>query len=78
MLNTPLQFLNYLALRARFGDKLMVSHELTTLGFHLKHNLWLDAQYDMVNLGDDFTSDLDIAMLARRAGVPGEKSPRAS
>lgn len=76
MLNTPLHFLNYLALRARFGDKLMVSHELAILGFHLKHNLWLDSQYDMVNLGDDFTSDLDIAMLARRAGIPGEKMPK--
>lgn len=76
MLSTPLHFLNYLALRARFGDKLLVSHELTTLGFHLKHNLWLDAQYDMVNLGDDVGSDLDIAMLARRAGLPGKKTPR--
>lgn len=76
MLNTPLHFLNYLALRARFGDKLMVSHELTSLGFHLKHNLWLDAQYDMVNLGDDIAGDLDIAMLARRNGVSGEKTPK--
>jgi hypothetical protein len=76
MLNTPLHFINYLALRARFSDKLVVSHELTTLGFHLKHNLWLDAQYDMVNLGDDFTSQIDIAMIARRADVPGEKTPK--
>jgi SEC-C motif len=76
MLSTPLHFLNYLALRARFGDKLMVSHEITTLGFHLKHNLWFNAEYDMVNLGDDFAGDLDIAMLARRAGIPGEKTPK--
>ncbi|MES0023036.1 MULTISPECIES: SEC-C metal-binding domain-containing protein [unclassified Mesorhizobium] len=75
MLNTPLHFLNYLALRARFGDKLTVSHELTALGYHLKHNLWLDAQYDMVDLGDDFTTDLDIAMLARRVGIPGKRTP---
>ena len=76
MLTTPLHFLNFLALRARADQKLMVSQELTTLGYHLKHNLWLEDQYDMVNLGDDFTSDLDIAMLARRAGVPGEKTPK--
>lgn len=76
MLNTPLHFFNYLALRARVGDKLMVQHELTTLGFHLRHNLWIDAKYDMVDLGDDFTSDLDIAMMARRANVPGEKTPK--
>ena len=76
MLSSPLHFINYLALRARFDEKLMVSNEITTLSFHLKHNLWLDDNYDMVNLGDDFASDLDIAMLARRAGVPGEKTPR--
>jgi hypothetical protein len=76
MLSTPLHFLNYLALRARFGDKLMVSHEITTLGFHLKYNLWFNTDYNMVNLGDDFASDLSIAMLARRAGVPGEKTPK--
>ena len=76
MLNTPLHFLNYLALRARFGDKVMVSHELTTLGFHLRHNLWLDAQYDGVALEDSLASALDIAMLARRSGVLGEKIPK--
>jgi hypothetical protein len=41
-LNTPLHFLNYLALRAGFGDKLMVSQELTTLGFHLERGRSLD------------------------------------
>jgi SEC-C motif len=76
MLNTPLHFLNYLALRARFGDKLVTTHELTTLGFHLRHNLWLDAQYDGVVLEDSLASTLDIAMLARRSGVPGATTPK--
>ena len=76
MLNTPLHFLNYLTLRSRFGDKLMVSHEMTVLGFHLKHNLWFNNEADVINLGDDFASDLDIAMLARRAGIPGERTPK--
>jgi SEC-C motif len=76
MLDRPLHFLNYLALRARFEDKLIVSHELTSLGFHLKHNLWLEPKYTMVSLGDGFTSALDIAMQARRAGVPGERTPK--
>ena len=76
MLNTPLHFLNYLALRARFADKLMVSHEFTSLGFHLRRNLWIDAQYDGVLLEDSLASALDIAMLARRAGVPGERTPK--
>jgi hypothetical protein len=76
MLNTPLHFINYLALRAQLGNKLTITHELTALGFHLKHNLWLDAQYDMVDLGDDFTSDLDIAMMARRGSLEGPKTPK--
>ncbi|SEI14638.1 Preprotein translocase subunit SecA (ATPase, RNA helicase) [Tardiphaga sp. OK245] len=76
MLDSPLHFLNYLALRARVDGKILVSQELTTLGFHLKHNLWLDSKYDMVNLGEDFGGSLDIAMLARRNGFPGEKTPK--
>jgi hypothetical protein len=76
MLDTPLHFLNYLALRASFDDKLVVSQELTALGFHLKQNLWVDAEYTMLALDDGFTSALDIAMQARRAGEPGEKTPK--
>lgn len=75
ILNSPLHIFNYFALRAQFGEKLLVSQELTTLGYHLKHNLWLEEKYDMVNLGDDFTSSLDIAMSARRLGVPGLRTP---
>jgi|GEM_PF-180248 len=76
ILETPLHFLNYLALRTKFDNKLLVSQELTSLGYHLKHNLWLKDKYDMVNLGDDFTSSLDIAMYARRLGIPGERVPK--
>ncbi|ESX63139.1 preprotein translocase [Mesorhizobium sp. LSHC422A00] len=76
ILETPLQFLNYLALRAKFDKQILVSQELTTLGYHLKQNLWLEEKYDLVNLGDDFTSSLDIAMSARRLGVPGERTPK--
>ncbi|MDP2779361.1 SEC-C metal-binding domain-containing protein [Devosia sp.] len=76
ILETPLHFLNYLSLRSKFDSKLLVSQELTNLGYHLRHNLWLDDQYDMVNLGDDFTSSLDIAMSVRRLGVPGERTPK--
>jgi hypothetical protein len=76
ILESPLHILNYVALRARFDRQLQVSQELTTLGYHLGHNLWLDDKYDMVSLGDDFTSSLDIAMSARRLGVPGERIPK--
>ena len=76
ILGTPLQLLNYLALRSKFDKQLLVSQELTILGYHLKYNLWLEDQYGAVNLGDDFTSSLDIAMYARRLGVPGDQKPK--
>ena len=77
MLNTPLHFLNYLALRARFYSKLLVSKELTALGFHLSHGLWLNAdEYIMVTVGDELAAPVDIAMQARRDGMPGEKTPK--
>ncbi|MFL1876861.1 SEC-C metal-binding domain-containing protein [Hansschlegelia beijingensis] len=71
-----MHFLNYLALRAKISKVVLVNLELAILGYHLEHNLRFDDQYDMVNLGDDFTSSLDTAMSARRLGVPGERIPK--
>lgn len=74
LLETPLRLLSYLELRAIAGDSVVASHETTVLGFHLKRNLWL-GEYDLIQLGDDISTDVDIAMMARRAGVEGEKVP---
>jgi hypothetical protein len=73
-LETPLRLLSYLELRARAGENVSLSHEITALGYHLKQNLWL-GEYDFIALGDDLGVDVDIAMAARRDGVPGEKTP---
>ena len=75
MLATPLRFLSYLELRARFGERMMASHELTLLSYHLRRNLWLDEQYTMMTLEDDVAADLDVAMAVRREGVPGTDTP---
>lgn len=75
MLNTPLQFLSYVDRRTGYTNKLMASHELTILSYHLKQNLWLDEEYDMVMLDDDISADLDLAMLVRREGIPGKATP---
>lgn len=75
MLETPLWLLSYLELRARFGHRLFISHELTLLGFHLRRNLWISSEIDMVVLEDDLSADLDIAMAARREGLPGRRTP---
>ena len=75
MLATPLRLLSYLSLRSRFGDKLMMSHEHTVLSYHLKRNLWIKSDIDGILLEDDISLDLDIAMAARRDGVPGVTTP---
>jgi hypothetical protein len=53
----------------------MASHELTILSYHLKQNLWLNDEYDMVMLEDDISADLDLAMLVRRESIPGKSTP---
>jgi len=75
MLSSPLQFLSYVDRRTGYTDKLMASHELTILSYHLKQNLWLDKEHDMVMLDDDISADLDLAMLVRREGIPGKDTP---
>lgn len=75
MLSTPLQLLSYVDRRTGYTNKLMASHELTILSYHLKQNLWLDEEYDMVMLDDDISADLDLAMLVRREGIPGKATP---
>lgn len=74
MLNSPLRLLSYLRLRALFGDAFMMSHEHALLSYHLKRNLW-QGDFDMMMVGDDISSDLDIAMAARRDDVPGARTP---
>ena len=75
MLDTPLYLLNYLHRRVGYTESAMAQHELTLLSYHLKSNLWLDPQYNMMMFGDDITADLDVAMMARREAVPGRKTP---
>jgi hypothetical protein len=75
MLNSPLQFLSYIDRRTGYTEKLMASHELTILSYHLKQNLWLNDEHDMVMLEDDISADLDLAMLVRRDGITGKDTP---
>lgn len=75
MLQSPLHFLSYLNRRVNYGDKLLASHELTILAYHLKYNLWLDPEVGMMHLGDDFSAGLDIAMGVRRTGLEGAATP---
>lgn len=75
MLQTPLQFLNYINRRVLYSESLMVMSELSALSYHLKNNLWIDEEYTHIALTEDIAVDLDIAMMARRGGTPGKKTP---
>lgn len=75
MLSSPLHLLSYIDRRTGYIDKLMASHELTILSYHLKQNLWVNDEHDLVMLDDDISTDLDLAMLVRREGVPGRDTP---
>lgn len=75
MLNTPLHLMSYIQRRVGYLDSVLATHELTLLSDHIKRNLWVDSQYDMVFLGEDISSDLDVAMSVRRNGIPGNGTP---
>lgn len=75
MLCTPLHFLSYIKRRALYSDKVMATHELTTLSYHLKQNLWVDGGFNLIHLADDICADLDLAMMVRREGLPGKAVP---
>jgi hypothetical protein len=75
MLSAPLRLLSYVRLRLAVIEKVTLSHELTALSFHLRRNLWLDDDYDMFMLEDSIAADLDAAMMVRREGLPGQRTP---
>jgi hypothetical protein len=74
-LDTPLLLLSYIKRRASYQEKIYAGHELTILAYHLKRNLWFETQFNMIQLGDDIAVDLDIAMMVRREGAPGPRTP---
>lgn len=75
ILGSPLRVMSYLDLRARFGDRVLFSHEMTLLGYHLKQNLWIDDDVDQIMLEDGLSADLEAAMVVRREGLPGPRTP---
>ncbi|MDQ3286688.1 MAG: SEC-C metal-binding domain-containing protein [Pseudomonadota bacterium] len=75
MLVSPLYFISYIDRRVSYNDRIMASHELTILSYHLKFNLWVDREYNLVQLGDDIATDLDLAMMVRRDGIEGSDTP---
>ena len=75
MLASPLRFLSYLDRRVNYGDRIFVMNELSVLGHHLRHNLWIEDGFNMLAIGEDESLDLDTAMTVRREGWPGNRTP---
>ncbi|MEF3082089.1 SEC-C metal-binding domain-containing protein [Luteimonas sp. SMYT11W] len=75
LLATPLYFLSFVSRRARYAEQLLAAQELTILGYHLKKNLWFEEKLSIVHIAEDFTSGVDVAMAARRRGLPGLATP---
>lgn len=75
MLQSPLYFLSYVHRRVNYSDKILASHEMTILSYHLKQNLWLNDELDILCIGDDFGAHLAIAMTVRREGLEGRETP---
>ena len=76
MLGSPVELLSYLKLRVEKIDIVTAEDELVILSFHLQYNLLLDKRFDMVQMADEISMDLDAAMLVRRRGVPGDRDVR--
>lgn len=75
LLNNPLYLLSYLDRRGSYFKKLMVQQELSALGFHLSQNLYFDENYDLINIDENFTHAVDVAMAVRRQGISGLDTP---
>ena len=73
MLTSPVKILSFINRRVNYQEQLIAHDELTILAYHLQYNLWVDRKYSLVSYGDEFTMALDVAMLVRRTGVPGER-----
>lgn len=75
MLDSPLHLLSYIDRRTAYDNKLMASHELNILGYHLKKNLWIEEKADLMMLHDDFGTELDLSMIVRRENAAGPWTP---
>jgi hypothetical protein len=68
IINDPVEFIYYFKQRTRYFEKIHTDSEFNLLGFHLKHKLFIPSEYDFVDIGNDFSDDLDDYLVARELG----------
>lgn len=74
-LTAPLHFLYYIDRRAEYFDRLLVSSENALFGYYCTNNLFIPNDITMLHFEDDCSVKIDLAMNARRYGLPGERTP---
>lgn len=75
MLSNPLYFLSYTNKRTTYFKKFIAQSEYSILSYHLKKNLYLSDEYSMMMIDDSVSSDLDLALMVRKKGLPGKDLP---
>ncbi|MBW5848307.1 SEC-C metal-binding domain-containing protein [Yersinia enterocolitica] len=75
MLSSPLRVLDYFIKRSDYGNSLLSNHELVILSTYIKKNLYFEEEPTLIMLDDDISTDLELAMLARRDSHDGGKTP---
>ncbi len=78
LLDSPLRFLSYVDRRLIFRSKIISEHELTTLGYHLSHNLWIDNNISILHVDESFSATVDATMYVRRLQLPGDRVPKGA
>ena len=67
-------FLYYIRQRSAHADRLVASSEMALLGYHLKHKLFPDEEYDVAMVDEGYTSLVDANFLVARGGWPESES----
>jgi hypothetical protein len=75
MLPSPLRFLSYINRRVNYTERVSSINEFAILGLHLKQNLWLEDDLSFAMIDEDVATDLDVSMMVRREGLPGDDTP---
>lgn len=75
MLSNPLYFLSYTNKRTTYFKKFIAQSEYSILSYHLKKNLYLSDEHSIMMIDDSISSDLDLALMVRKKGLPGKDLP---
>ena len=68
------EFLYYIRQRSAHAERFVANSEMALLGYHLKHKLFPEEDFDMSMVDDGYTSLVDANFLVARGGWPESES----